>query len=214
MPKIPFSFLQYRGPVQLKKRYAEKLRGYFAGLYRNIDLFHNHTAEGRVLYRYPLIQYKIIDGNPVVIGLNEGAELVKNEFIKHDRLILGDVVYEHFETVLDYKTVDFDVSDTLYEYQFSSLWLPLNEENYRLYQRGGFDLNTGLQNNLLSDLKGLGIWTDKRIMAKGKFVEHEVFLENQKMIGFAGDFVCNVRIPDYMGTGKRKSIGFGVIVGK
>lgn len=207
-----YSILQFNTGSTFNKRYGEKLRGFFASLYRNNDLFHNHDKNGSDIYRYPLIQYKVIAGNLVIVGINAGADLVRHEFVKHETLDLDGDVLENFEISLKINNVEFAVHDTLHSYSFDSIWLPLNEENYRKYMRGELNLDTALQNNLLSDLKGLGIFADKRIMVKGNFQKREVMLENKRMVGFTGEFVCNVKIPSLLGTGKRKSIGFGTIV--
>lgn len=195
------------------KPYGEKLRGFFSNIYKDLDLFHNHAADGKSLYRYPLIQYKVIDGNLTVLGLKEATKLVMNEFVKHGKLKLGGEIFDTFETNLTLKQVNFEVIEKLNSYHFDSVWLPLNEKNYRRYLKGDLDLNVALQNNLLSDLKGLGITAQGRIMVKGRFKKREVILENKKMLGFVGNFVCNMQIPRYIGTGKRKSIGFGTILG-
>ena len=208
------SILEFGFERKFTKRHAEKLRGFFANLYKDNDLFHNHQQDGRVIYRYPLIQYKIINGKLVIIGLKEGADLVRNEFIKHESINLDGEILSNFEISLKIVQVNMQVEDSLYSYQFNSIWLPLNDKNYRIYKQGKFDLNKALQNNLLSDLKGLGITAEKRIMVKGNFREKKVMVDNKQMTGFVGDFVCNVKIPEFAGTGKRKSIGFGTIVGK
>lgn len=52
------------------------VRGFFANLYRNRPEFHNHFGENLV-YRHPLIQYKVFGGSALVVGLKGGAYLLK-----------------------------------------------------------------------------------------------------------------------------------------
>ena len=60
---------------RFQKRDAEKLRGYFGTIYKEEDLFHNHFDNNKVIYRMPLIQYKIIKGMLNIFGINEAVPL-------------------------------------------------------------------------------------------------------------------------------------------
>ena len=64
------------------KRDAEKLRGYFGNIYKEEDLFHNHLDNNKVIYRMPLIQYKIIDGMLNIFGFNEAVPILVDKFLK------------------------------------------------------------------------------------------------------------------------------------
>ena len=158
-----------------------------------------------------MIQYRIIDNALSVIAYNEGVTILNDKFLKIDSLLINDKEIKIFEKQLDVKNQEFYVSDTLNEYNFDSLWLPINQKNYLSYINNKLDLNRALTNNILSNFKGLGIKVDKQIMVKGNFKERSVFVNNIETFGFSGSFVGNVVIPDYMGIGKFKSIGFGVV---
>jgi hypothetical protein len=56
-------------------RDGSKLRGFFAKKYSCEELMHNHGENGHI-YRYPLVQYKVIDGIPTLIGLGQGSNLI------------------------------------------------------------------------------------------------------------------------------------------
>ncbi len=214
---IKTTVLKFITEKKYDRRYAEKLRGYFAEIYREEDIFHNHNGE-KVVYRMPLIQYKVIDGNLAVIGINEGAELVAKEFLKHKRIPLktekGEEYLENFETNLSMKNEEFYISDELHSYKFDSIWLALNEDNHKKYKKGEINLDKILIGNILSNLKGCGITADKNIMAKGEYKTVEVDMKNNEMIGFTGSFVTNAVIPEYMSLGKRRAIGYGAVVKK
>lgn len=208
---MKYTLLKFNSEQKFSKSVAQQLRGFYGNIRRTQNLFHNHETDGRDIYRYPRIQYKVINGQLAIIGIAEGADLVRDEFIKFDEIQLGDRIFSDFEVELFSKDVDFTVSDQLYKYKFRSLWLPLNKKNYMQYLHGNLDLNIALQNNLLSDFSGLGIHINKRIMVNGDFRRKDFFLDTKKMIGFTGSFVTNVLMPNYVGTGKRKSIGYGII---
>ncbi|MBP7552145.1 MAG: DNA repair protein [Spirochaetes bacterium] len=208
---IKTSTLKFITDNAFKKRDVEKLRGYIGNLYKDEDLFHNHSITNNPIYRFPLIQYRIINNNPMVIAYKEGVTVLNDKFLKIESLIIDGREIKIFEKQLDVKNQDFFVSDTLCEYIFDSLWLPINQKNYLSYINNKLDLDKVLANNILSNFKGLDITAEKKIMVKGNFKERSVYVNNIETFGFSGDFVSNVVIPDYMGVGKFKSIGFGVV---
>ena len=54
-----------------------KVRGFLGNIYKDYPILHNHYANDKFLYSYPYVQYKIINGNIVIVGIDEGAELLK-----------------------------------------------------------------------------------------------------------------------------------------
>ena len=107
--------MKYITEKKYDKRYAEKLRGYFANLYKEEDLYHNHDGCENAIYRMPLIQYKVIDGHLAIMGIEEGAKLVAEEFLKHKKIPLervnGIEYLENFEVTLSVKDEEFKVEE-------------------------------------------------------------------------------------------------------
>ena len=69
--------------IALATRDAHKLRGYFGRLFEeHSPLLHNHLEGGKLRYAYPLVQYKVLDQIPTLIGLEEGARLLIELFLK------------------------------------------------------------------------------------------------------------------------------------
>ena len=211
---IKKAVLTFSTDIYFWQRDAEKLRGFFTKLYTDESLFHNHGKEKEYIYRMPLIQYKVIEGKLVVVGINEGAELVKNEFLKHKVLPIGDDQIVEFETQLDLKLEELKVTDELYSYRFETPWLPINQKNISDYRKGKLDLDRVLTNNILTIFKGIKIEADKKIMVKGEYEERKIEMKDIIVIGFVGNFVSNVKIPDFLGIGNRGSSGFGCVVKK
>src|SRR4030042_1709341 len=123
--KIKTAELKFITEKRFNFRDSEKLRGFFGSIYKEEDLFHNHDKEGKSIYRMPLIQYKVIDGMFIIIAYNESVKTVAEKFIKVKELIIDNEKYPDFETQLNIKDEDFFVDDSLYEYIFYSLWLPI-----------------------------------------------------------------------------------------
>ena len=109
-----------------QKRDAEKLRGYFGTIYKEEDLFHNHSEDGKSIYRMPLIQYKVINVYLSVTAYERGVDMVADKFLKINGLIINNEKIDKFETEFSVNNPEFQVTDTLYEYTFESLWLPIN----------------------------------------------------------------------------------------
>jgi len=72
------------------------LRGFFATKFNEYTLLHQHNID-KLVYKYPLVQYKIIDGIPMVVGINEGANVLKEIYDKFDEITLGKTKYEILE---------------------------------------------------------------------------------------------------------------------
>jgi hypothetical protein len=209
---ISIARLTFRTEQKFKKRDAEKLRGFFAAQYREQDLFHNHQACGTAIYRMPLIQYKVINGQLTVFGLNEAVPVLAEKFLKVKALKIDDETITHFETSLELKKEPFLIDENLYSYQFITPWLAVNQKNYLQYINKKLDLDRVLQNNLLSCFKGLGIHADRKIMVKGDFQEKTLMINNIEYFGFTGRFTTNVKIPQWFGIGKFKAVGYGCCV--
>lgn len=203
--------------IQLQTRDAHKLRGYFGNLFmEHSPLLHNHYDDGSTRYAYPLIQYKVIDRVPVLVGFQEGAELLVSLFLKIREL---DIEGQHFPVLaknIQQKQCELTVNQQLYNYSFKTLWMALNQENFRKYQqldeseKGSF-LNRQLQNNILSFYKGLSFHTNERIMVITRMEEKQTQFKNQSMLAFAGQFTCNAYLPEWAGIGKAVSRGFGTV---
>ncbi len=203
--------------IQLQTRDAHKLRGYFGNLFmEHSPLLHNHYNDGSSRYAYPLVQYKVIDRVPVLVGFQEGAELLVSLFLKIREL---DIEGQHIPVLaknIQQKQCELTVNQQLYNYSFKTLWMALNQENFRKYQqldeteKGPF-LNRQLQNNILSFYKGLSFRTNERIMVITRMEEKQTLFKNQSMLAFAGQFTSNAYLPEWAGIGKAVSRGFGTV---
>lgn len=55
------------------KEDASKLRGYVGNKFSEYPILHHHIKEVGYLYTYPRGQYKIFEGTPSILGIEEGA---------------------------------------------------------------------------------------------------------------------------------------------
>lgn len=198
--------------------HGNTLRGYIANQFPQYDILHNHREDGSLLYFYPRIQYKTINGEGYIIGIEEGITIIREIEPAIDKLNLKDKSYSVLQKHLISEDVSFGLSDTHITYRFIKPWLALNEQNYHEYIRSGSQkkkeaiLKNILKGNLLSLAKSFGYIVDKQIEVTSlTFEERDCFLKGTPMLGFLGTFSVNFEIPDYWGIGKSVSRGFGTI---
>lgn len=186
-------------------------RGFIGNYKKDSILFHNHYSEKIYNQRTPIIQYKIINGHFAVLGINEGAKLIKAELLDLTSIKIGSTEYE---VSMEIKNYDFELKvdkDNFYEYFFLTPWMALNSENYKKYKREDFDLNKAITNNILEFLKSASFFTKEKIISLCLVDEIVVEEKKTKFICFKGKFKTNVKLPDYISLGKRKSVGYGMI---
>ena len=203
----------FKGRDKFSKSSAKALRGYFGNFFRNIVEFHNHLDQITFNYKSPNIQYRVIDGNLSILGINEGGDILLKsiEEIKLDEIILDGIDNKIKEKEIKITFPELEIKDERYDYRFESFWIALNEENYKKYQKGEFSLDNQLRNNILEFFKLSGVQATKRIIAVGEFEEHKIIEKDTVILGFTGTFKTNVNLPDLIALGKRKSVGFGII---
>jgi hypothetical protein len=204
--------------IELATRDAHKLRGYFGDLFReHSPLLHNHY-EGELNYHYPLVQYKVLDKVPTLVGLGEGAKLLIDLFLQIKELRIDGKLYPILSKNLQSSQFDLGLGNDLYTYTFQTLWMGLNQENYRLYcqespEQQTVRLKRILIGNILAFYKGMQFFLEpeQRILAQVNLTEKFTQFKNQKMLGFVGSFTTNALLPNNIGLGKSPARGFGAI---
>lgn len=209
--------------IALRVRDGHKLRGYFGNVFREYsELLHNHFADGSPQYRYSLVQYKVLNRVPTLVGLGEAAGLLIELFLKIKSIEIDGYSYTVLSKNINHQNVAIGLSDDLHSYRFETLWLGLNQKNYGIYQNleNDSDRNNLLKNTAIANIntfyEDMGLDLDKnhhRIMMKLNLAEPTFTnFKNNKMMAFGGTFTTNALLPNYIGLGKSVSRGFGSIV--
>lgn len=201
--------------VEVARRDIPKIRGFIANNYPEYDELHNHNGD-KFIYRYPLIQYKEIEGKPAIVGINEGADIIASLEEKINNLNIRGSSIEIFEKNISYVSSRYEATDSMLKYRFCSPWMCLNEKNYKSYIIADENdkarlLKKILVGNILSMSQRFSYTVDKQLNAYIDLTPCKINFKNNEMIGFKGEFIVNFRIPDYIGLGKSVSRGFGTV---
>jgi len=198
---------------------GHKLREYFDNLFKkHSDLLHKHYASGQSKYRYPKVQYKLIDNVPHLVGVEEGGKLLIELFLTIKQIKIEDEAYLINSKNISNTVTELSDFSELNEYKFATLWVALNQKNHQKYlqfnsqEEKNIFLNKQIQNNILSFYKSNDFFIKERVMVTSKLQEKSTKFKDKTMLAFSGSFVTNAILPEYIGIGKSVSRGFGTIV--
>ena len=197
---------------------ATLLRGFFGRAFEGEILLHHHHPDGRLVYDYPRVQFKVLDRTAHLIAVGEGCPLVTRLWAKVDQARIGFEDLTVIESTLTRRREPLGEATATLAYRFRTPWLGLNQDNHRR-----FDLLTGpgdrkalleriLVGNCLAMAKALGHRVMGRLRADARGLQPwSTRFKSVEMQGFMGIFRINFHIPDRVGIGKSVSRGFGTV---
>lgn len=195
---------------------AEKLRGYIGNKFPEHLVLHHHLEGTQYLYTYPLVQYKVIEGIPSILGIEEGADVLNDISGEMEELSLGKSHY-HLEQITTHQKIYEIKPRKQAQYKFITPWIGLNSENYQMYNKmhdwseKKLFLNKKIVGNILSMCKGLGIIVNRKLYVHSRLDPQIISFKGLKLMGFTGEFRVNFQIPDFFGLGKGVSQGSGTL---
>lgn len=185
----------------------------------DVDVFHNHRDSEGFYYRFPLIQYKIIQGKAALFCVEEGLEEVYRLFEgRQKNLVMNGKKIRLKLDKLSISTFTFNVWNRKFRYNIFN-WLALNQKNFLLFHtlenendKKNF-LGRILVGNILSMAKTLNWHIDKAVEAEIQSIirEKKVRFKGIPFLAYDVSFTTNVSLPEYIGLGKGASHGFGII---
>jgi len=214
--KFPQTIIRFP-EIKLRTRDGHKLRGYFGQLFKErSELLHNHLGGGEFRYEYPKVQYKVIERTPYLVGVEEGADLLRELFLKIKELKIDGTTYPVHQKNIEGRNRQVGITEQQKKYQFETLWMAMNQKNYERYKEADMLekrelLERILIGNCLSFFKSIDHFVEHQINISGSFNEKSTRFKNNRMLAFEGMFTANVNLPDYIGLGKAVSRGFGTI---
>ena len=187
---------------------------------RLASLFHNHKNDTEVIYRYPLIQYKVTHKKASIICLESGTDDI-HHLLQHRDMELRIGKQSHTFEVEDIDLHYHQVQTWETEFEYNILnWLALNQKHHLRWQELADDktaqidfLESILRGNILSFAKGINWWVADQINVKITRIKEMKLLNYKRkdLLALSLNFKSNVSLPNYLGLGKGASVGFGVV---
>jgi hypothetical protein len=190
------------------------LRGAIAQRFAENPLVHQHDGE-HVVYRYPRIQYRWDRTGPWLLGLGDGAHFLAQTDWSGMQLRLADCPVTVRDATCAFRRHEIRSTPRLKRYRFAAPWLPLSQENYRKYQHLSRTEQRGELDRLavagvLLGLRGFGVDFGERLYAgfETKFARPCRY-KGVDLLGFTGQLLVNVDLPDGFAIGRAVSHGYG-----
>lgn len=214
--KEKFLIAEYQD-IELRQQDAVKIRGYFADIDKSDTFMHNHLETGGNIYKYPEVQYKVLNKRPFIIAFKNGINSLYPKLMGTEYVIFGDRKYNNPDLQIRLETKTIGDCDKTFQYKFITPWLALNQENYRKYT--GLETNLEktrmleniLTGNILSMCKGFDVRLERKINVLADLESIPVKFKGEIMTGFTGKFTVNAKLPALCGIGKGVSRGMGTI---
>lgn len=182
-------------------------------------LFHNHIGKDGFRYEYPKVQYKSINRKAAILCLQEGTDSLTNILSLIDtHLTIGKRQAKILLDSVETQEVYVGIANEPKCYRLTH-WLPLNSKNYQLFLKAEdmisrtVLLNNILTANILSFLKGVGVFLEETVNASitNIYLQETIQYKGIKLTAFDVEFLSNISLPQHIGLGKNASIGFGII---
>ncbi|MGQ9788843.1 MAG: CRISPR-associated endonuclease Cas6 [Candidatus Hadarchaeaceae archaeon] len=200
--------------------HAGALRCWVNAAFPDNPILNQHDPDqGKPIFQYPLIQYKIIEGLPILFGVEDGADELMRLFaaIREGDIRLGPLVIRGL-TLKEGRVVLRETETQ--RYVFLTPWLAFNRKNLARFREEAdwakrkALLKGILVGNVLAMAKTVGIMIDFQIQIRTKVDLLKVEIPRHDLVahGFVGTFEANVELPPLIGLGNHVSLGFGTVV--
>ena len=194
----------------------DELRSYFHKKSADYTRLHKDSAPG-FIHRYPVVQCKQVKHTLMVIGIGQGADLLREVSEGKEEVRSGETSCIISGRDPEIRKEEFGISDKIRTYEFLTPWLALNQQNAKKFYdlKGKPERDAFMQKILSGHLGTLARSLDYDLPAplscesRVRFRRERIDREN--VMVFLGTFSTNLRIPDYLGIGQSVSQGFGTI---
>ena len=183
-------------------------------------LLHHHKNTEELLYRYPLVQFKLTRYNqPLIFAIEAGIEpMLKIASLSNTQVVVRDIPYVIYIKSFTIRPFFVQVWTHTFIYKIQN-WLALNPQNYKKYseetslKKKIILLESILKGNILSFASGIQWNIDKEIFLEIESIQSEYWIRYKEVLflSFSLIFRSNVSLPNNIGLGKACSVGFGMI---
>ncbi|MFQ6618139.1 MAG: CRISPR-associated endonuclease Cas6 [Fidelibacterota bacterium] len=206
------------------KLYTEKrikktpyhLRGYIIKNYPDAPIIQFIDGRKGAFYTYPLVQFKIINGYPIILGIKDAVDSVKDIVERIDSLKFGPMEIKIKDREISENECEFGISEEVKKYNFISPWLPLREDNYTEFKYFyESERSVFLRRTLVRNIFTISKTLEYKINTKIKVIPNLKTIPRYEIkaptTGFLGSFRVNFHIPNYFGLGNSVAKGFGTV---
>ncbi|MBK1695122.1 hypothetical protein CKO09_10280 [Chromatium weissei] len=197
---------------------TRQLRGALGAAFNDDAFFHQHDpATGKLLYRYPHIQYGWRNGHGVIIGWDTAASQLLTLPWFDLELRLGEDEVRVADAAITVTQGQFGVAKQLVRYSLQQPVLLFNQENYQRYRKMNAheqykEQDRLLVANLLTAMRGLEVnFTERLYSVFAQFHTQTIEYKQQRLLGISGEIWTNAVLPNGFAFGHEVSHGFGVI---
>lgn len=184
------------------------------------DLFHNHKSEKTYHYRYPVVQYKLLDGKATLVGLTEPGAAALQSLMAHKgfRERCMEWLGEQFAVTEEFTDTLFLGSDLSNRYRLRQ-YLALNEDNFKTWlATPGLAGRTALLERCLTahvlKLASAVRWKLPPGSLQVEILDFQSYttrLHHVPFLAFDLLFQTNITLPENAGLGKAVSHGYGTL---
>jgi hypothetical protein len=183
------------------------------------DLFHNHKSSTTFHYRYPMVQYKVLDDKAVLMGLAEpGKAAIESLLARPDfRERCTDWIGDQFAVTEVTSDLLALYTTPVHRYKLKQ-YLALNEHNIRewnekpaLIARAAL-LERCLAAHILKFASAIRWQLPPKSLqvAVLDFRSYKTRVHDVPFVGFDLFFQTNITLPENVGLGKAASHGYGI----
>lgn len=219
---MEFPMLRVRFEPRIQARELSAFRGAVAGrVGLEHDWFHNHDNEAgsrrAYHYRYPLVQYKLMDGYPALLFLGPGVDQAMHLFAQPGWSLTFTRQRKQARLAeMKRQSARIGLHARPQPYRLRS-WVAFNQSNYEAYKRtpglaGRLQLmERALAGHILALATGLGYQFPRRFEAVITDWQRPatVTFSGNKMLAFDLAFQSDAMLPPHAGLGRGAGRGYG-----
>jgi len=201
-------------PVNPLRFSPDEARSFFN---RELAAYSLDTRDPDSIHRYQALQCKYIKNELMVIGIGQGAGLLRQLAEGRDTILTGENACTITGRDSTIRNEEFGITGSLHTYEFLTPWLALNQQNAKKFYdlKGKPERDAFMQKLLLGHLNALAKSLDYKppvpISCEPKVRFRRERIDDENVIVFLGKFRTNLSIPDFLGIGQSVSRGFGTI---
>lgn len=219
----PIRHLQITFNLPIYPRQIKNWRGAFIQMagWTN-ELFHNHNNETssskNYHHRYPLIHYRIHEGQASILAINEGVDALMHALSENEWIIQWQGTARELKTFESFslKKYYLGMSPTPKTYRLFN-YLALNEDNYHQWQKAPNYiariqlLQKIITGQLLGYAESMNWQVPQQIKVDIQYIQQikQVQLHGTPRMAFNLTYSCNVLLPESIALGKGISHGYG-----